>query len=72
MPEYRLPHDPAAAVEARSLAREALRGRLAGTSKDDFVLMVTELVTNAVRHAPPEPDGTIILKLEVGDDVVRG
>ena len=53
------------------LTRDALRDHLEGTSRDDFVLMVTELVTNAVRHAPPEPDGSIVLKLEVGDDVAR-
>ncbi len=33
--------------------------------------MVTELVTNAVRHAPPEPDGTVILRLEADESKAR-
>jgi anti-sigma regulatory factor (Ser/Thr protein kinase) len=28
-------------------------------------------VTNAVRHAPPRPDGTILLKLEVETATIR-
>lgn len=34
-------------------------------------MLVSELVTNAVKHAPPEPDGTIVLRLERDRDVIR-
>ncbi len=30
-----------------------------------------ELVTNAVRHAPPDPDGNSRIKLEVSDATAR-
>lgn len=33
--------------------------------------MVTELVTNAVRHAPPQQDGSITLRIDADDRVVR-
>ena len=33
--------------------------------------MVTELVSNAVRHAPPEPEGGIVLEIEREPGVVR-
>jgi anti-sigma regulatory factor (Ser/Thr protein kinase) len=33
--------------------------------------MVSELVANAVRHAPPEADGKIALRFEVGDRLIR-
>jgi anti-sigma regulatory factor (Ser/Thr protein kinase) len=69
--EYRLEHAPSAAARARRLTEEALRDRLPGERLDDFLLVVTELVTNAVRHAPPEADGRIVLRLEAEDDVLR-
>ena len=71
MPEHRLEHDAESAVRARALTREALGDRLPSERLDDAVLIVTELVTNAVRHGPPEPDGTIIFKLEVTEGTVR-
>ena len=53
------------------MAEEALGGRLSGERLEDFLLLVTELVTNAVRHAPPEADGQIALRLEADEEVVR-
>jgi anti-sigma regulatory factor (Ser/Thr protein kinase) len=38
---------------------------------DDFVLMVSEVVTNAVRHGSPEADGNIGLRLEGDQDALR-
>jgi anti-sigma regulatory factor (Ser/Thr protein kinase) len=69
--EYRLEHAPSASQEARKLTAEALRGRLGEEQLQDVLLMVTELITNAVRHAPPEPDGRIILRLEIERASVR-
>ena len=71
MAEHRLPHHPEAGALARRHAHDAVAGCLTGSRIDDFVLMVTELVTNAVRHAPPAPDGTVILRIEVDDKVAR-
>jgi hypothetical protein len=33
--------------------------------------MVSELVSNAIRHAPPDPEGRIVLKLDVDDATAR-
>ncbi|HYG73058.1 MAG TPA: ATP-binding protein [Actinomycetota bacterium] len=69
--DHRLPHDVSATVQARAIARERLAERLSDTARDDFVLMVSELVANAVRHAPPDEDGNITLKIDVTDDAAR-
>lgn len=69
--EHRLPHAPGAATIARSLAEEEFGPYLSAERAEDLRLMVSELVTNAVKHAPPEPDGTIVLHLERNSSVVR-
>lgn len=46
----RLPGEPRAVAEARR-AVESLSGELSTECLDDLRLLVTELVTNAVRHA---------------------
>jgi two-component sensor histidine kinase len=65
--EHRLPHDRHSVPMARSMASEAVADRLRPNERDKFVLMDSELVSNAIRHAPPGPDGQIVLKLDVND-----
>lgn len=67
MSEHRLPHDRNSVPLARSIASDAVADSLQPTERDNFVLMVSELVSNSIRHAPPEPDGGIVLKLHVDD-----
>jgi serine/threonine-protein kinase RsbW len=69
--EHRLPHSPGAATIARSLAEEELGPFLTSERAEDLRLLVSELVTNAVKHAPPESDGMIALQLERNGDAVR-
>jgi serine/threonine-protein kinase RsbW len=69
--EHRLPHSPDSATIARSLAEEELGPFLTSERAEDLRLMVSELVTNAIKHAPPEPDGMIVLELERNGDAVR-
>ena len=71
MAEHRLPHDPASAATARSKIVEELTPVLDAPRVGDSRLMVTELVSNAVRHAPPEPDGKIVLEIEREPGIVR-
>jgi two-component sensor histidine kinase len=71
MSEHRLPHDRNSVPLARSIARDAVTDSLQPTERDNFVLMVSELVSNSIRHAPPEPDGGIVLKLDVDDVSAR-
>ena len=75
MGEYRLPHDVTAAAKARARVEDELISILSPHRLDDSRLMVTELVANAPLHAPPEPDGGIVLEIELDierdPDVVR-
>jgi two-component sensor histidine kinase len=55
-------------------ARRALltgNGALPSSVRDDVLLLVTELVTNAVRHANAGPDGVVRVELRRGPDFVR-
>jgi serine/threonine-protein kinase RsbW len=73
MPEHRLPHSAASVVRARRLAaEEAAASRVPPAQKDDFVLMVSEAVSNAVLHARPMADGRIGLSFENHDGALRG
>ena len=59
---------------AGPVARRALlagNGGLPGPVRDDVLLLVTELVTNAVRHAKAGPDAVVRVELRRGSDCVR-
>jgi anti-sigma regulatory factor (Ser/Thr protein kinase) len=71
MAEYRLRHDPTAAAIARSKIMDELSQILDPGRVDDSRLMVTELVSNAVRHASPESDGSIVLEIQREPGVAR-
>jgi serine/threonine-protein kinase RsbW len=71
MPEHRLPHLATSVVRARRLAEEAAASRVPSAQKDDFVLMVSEAVSNAVLHARPMADGRIGLSFENHDGALR-
>jgi anti-sigma regulatory factor (Ser/Thr protein kinase) len=57
--------------QARVLARELVGDRLDGRRRNDLLVLVTELVTNAVRHAGLGPGDQITLKLMAANGVVR-
>lgn len=69
--EHRLPYDVASIGSARGLVRDFAEDRLPGHRLDELTLMVSELVTNAVRHGSPEPDGNIGLRLEDDQEFLR-
>jgi anti-sigma regulatory factor (Ser/Thr protein kinase) len=62
--EYRLLSDPFCVAEARGIVRDRLRGYSSETVAE-VELVVSELVTNAVRHGP---GGSIVLRLETEPD----
>jgi anti-sigma regulatory factor (Ser/Thr protein kinase) len=64
----RLPSDRDAAVMARRLVRTRLDGVVETPTLDDVVLVVSELVTNAVRHGR----GDIELQIDFDGARVRG
>ena len=69
--EYRLPYDARAPAQARSRLDDELTSVLSPPRMEDSRLMVTELVSNAIRHAVPEPDGSITLEIQREPGVVR-
>jgi anti-sigma regulatory factor (Ser/Thr protein kinase) len=59
--------DIASPRQARVLARELLAEQLDGRRVNDLLVLVTELVTNAVRHASSDD---VVLKVLVGRSAV--
>lgn len=64
---YALPIAPISAATARAYTREALAHWQLADLTDDIVLIVDELVTNAVRHA----SRPITLSLDLRDETVH-
>src|SRR4051794_39936324 len=65
----RLDHDPGAAILARTAVRELLADHATTDElRHDAALVVYELVSNAVCHGAPEPDGRVSLTCEVVDE----
>ncbi|MDP9329931.1 MAG: YihY/virulence factor BrkB family protein [Actinomycetota bacterium] len=69
--EYSFPFALASVSEGRKVAVRDLSRRLDQRTLKDVELLVSELVTNALRHGQPRADGTIGLVLEVADNRVR-
>jgi anti-sigma regulatory factor (Ser/Thr protein kinase) len=70
--EHRLPHAPDAPGLARRLVAGVVGGDLSSARCRDLVLMVSEVVSNAVEHAPPQAEGGgITVRTEVDEDAVR-
>ncbi len=69
--EFHLPHSEEAPTLARRLVEEQLMPLLPGHRADELLLLVSELVTNAVRHSEPLDDGTIGLHFERTPNSVR-
>jgi anti-sigma regulatory factor (Ser/Thr protein kinase) len=68
--ERRLPVAPEAAAVARR-ALDDLAGELSDGRIRDVRLLVSELVTNAVRHANLDSGDAIDLVIELADDALR-
>jgi anti-sigma regulatory factor (Ser/Thr protein kinase) len=66
----RLDSGPAAAAAARR-AVVAADGSLPSATREDLLLLVTELVTNAVRHAGTGPGGSVELTIRMSPGSVR-
>jgi anti-sigma regulatory factor (Ser/Thr protein kinase) len=69
-----LAFDLAGTVGASAAARRLLlagNGTLPGNVRDDVLLLVTELVTNAVRHAGARPDSRVRVEFRHWSRTVR-
>lgn len=68
--ERELPLEPESAAAARQAVGE-LSEHLPEDAVGDVRLLVSELVTNALRHAGLSPEQRIVLAFEVGSEAVR-
>ncbi len=68
--ETRLPHEPASVAEARG-ALEPIEPNLDASTLGTLRLLVSELVTNSVRHGQAERAGEIELSVSVSHETVR-
>lgn len=72
MIRIRLPYHVASAAAARRKVREAMAAsRVGRLLADDVALVLSELVTNSVRHATPLPSGELEVAWDVGEDMVE-
>jgi anti-sigma regulatory factor (Ser/Thr protein kinase) len=62
---------PEAPSEARAVVSGWLDGRAQGQLGDDARLLVSELVTNSVRHAAQLPGAPVHIRADAADGVVR-
>jgi anti-sigma regulatory factor (Ser/Thr protein kinase) len=62
--------DPTAPRAARH-ALDELNGHIDPALKDDIRLLVSEVITNSVIHAQPQPPGEVALDVWASDEVVR-
>jgi anti-sigma regulatory factor (Ser/Thr protein kinase) len=62
---------PAAATRARVDVTERLAARLGAGALEDVRLLVSELITNAVRHGSLTATDKVSLKAQLDDGVVR-
>lgn len=68
---HRWPHTPRTARSARTHLRSALRqAGVDGQVGAEAELVLTELVTNAIRHGAPDADGNIDVAWSLRDDRV--
>jgi serine/threonine-protein kinase RsbW len=67
---FELAAEPMAGPGARR-ALLAGDGALPSSVRDDVLLLVTELVTNAVRHANAGPNAVVRVEVQRGSDFVR-
>jgi serine phosphatase RsbU (regulator of sigma subunit)/PAS domain-containing protein/anti-sigma regulatory factor (Ser/Thr protein kinase) len=70
--ELTLPGGPAAPAAARSALATALGGRLSDQLEGDALIVVSELVTNAIRHGGARsPDDEVGVHAALRDEVLR-
>jgi anti-sigma regulatory factor (Ser/Thr protein kinase) len=69
--ELTLPAVPTAITEARTKVTERLSRRIPLEALEDVRLLVTELITNALRHGAVRPGDNLSVKAQVSGETVR-
>ena len=67
-----IPHERIGVRLARhAFADEMVAAGVPAAARDDAMLVLSELVSNAVRHAAPLPSGAITVRWELADDTLH-
>jgi anti-sigma regulatory factor (Ser/Thr protein kinase) len=67
-----VPHERTSVrVVRRAFADQLTEAGVPPECRDDAMLVLSELVSNAVKHAAPLPDGQITVSWQVADDVLH-
>ena len=66
-----LPHVPSSATRARKALVDQLGASVPGETLGDAEIAISELVGNAVRHARPRADGSLIARWQIDIDNLR-
>jgi len=67
-----VPHEPISVRVARhAFAAELAAARVSPRERDDGLLVLSELVSNAIKHAAPLPDGSIAVRWQISDDLLH-
>jgi anti-sigma regulatory factor (Ser/Thr protein kinase) len=66
-----LPSLPEASIEARRFLRDAVADDVEGQVLEDAILLTSELVTNAVRHAGHAAGDPVEVEISVNDRTLR-
>ena len=69
--EIRLPRQPRAPALARDRFGRWVNGELAAGVRSDALLVLSELVTNSVRHAEAPAGASLLVTAELTDRVLR-
>jgi anti-sigma regulatory factor (Ser/Thr protein kinase) len=67
---FAVPMSAEAPSRVRAEVREPLRASLDRRTASDLELLLSELVTNAVRHGASDPAATIGVRVQIVDDTV--
>jgi len=69
--DVRLPCDARAPSAARIVVAQGLRDRVAAGALDSTLLLVSELVTNSVRHSGAGSEDAVIVRVQFTDTMLR-
>lgn len=69
--EFRLALDAKAPRAARTLVADCVGARVPGSVRDDAQLLVSELVTNSLRHSGAPAGQGIVVRVELASSMLR-
>ena len=67
-----MPHEgPGVSLARHAFATELMNAKVSDEVRQDAMLVISELVSNAVKHAAPLPDGFVRVSCSIDEDRLR-